>query len=240
MHFFAKKYLLILLLSTQIIDNQAVAAKFYFADSLYKNQNYAAAIQQYERLVANQQDIHPIVYLKLANSHSKQANYAKSIYYLNKYYLFYPSEEVFDKIFQLAQTHQFEGYERSDLNFFITIYQQYFIYLITLLLLQGMYVLIVFWLKKKKQEVIPTRHKWVLVMYLISLFGLINVPRLLSERIVRVEKAYVRKEPSAGSAIVKTLNQGNKITIIGTTDIWCRIFFQGRFHYVKKTDLGTI
>ncbi|MFN3589798.1 MAG: SH3 domain-containing protein [Spirosomataceae bacterium] len=240
MHFFAKKYLLILLLGLQIIDNQAVAAKFYFADSLYKNQNYAAALQQYEGLTRNQQDVHPIVYLKLANSHLKQENFAKSIYYLNKYYLYYPSEKVFDKIFQLAQAHQFEGYERSDLNFFINIYQQYFIYLITLLLLLGLYVLTVFWLKKRKHEMIPMRHKWVLILYLVSLLGLINVPRLLSERIVRVEKAYVREEPSAGSQVVKTLNQGNKITIIGTTDIWCRILFQGRFHYVKKTDLWTL
>lgn len=240
MHLFAKKYLLIVLLALQIADNQAIAAKFYFADSLYKKQNYAEALQQYEVLIKNEQDIHPIVYLKLANAHIKQENFAKSIYYLNKYYLFYPSEKVFDKIFQLAQSHQFEGYERSDLNFFITIYQQYFIYLLTLLLIFGVYVLTVFWLKKKKKEFIPTRHKWVLVVYIIFLLGLINIPKLLSERIVRVEKAYVRQEPSAGSQVVKTVKQGNKITIIGTTDIWCRVLYQGRFHYVKKSDLWTL
>ncbi|MFN3782674.1 MAG: SH3 domain-containing protein [Spirosomataceae bacterium] len=237
MHFFAKKYLFITLLLLQSIDNQAIAAKFNFADSLYKKQEYAEAIQAYERILENQQVVHPIVYLKLANAQAKQENFAKSIYYLNKYYLYYPSEKVFDKIFLLAQEQNFEGYDRSDLNFFINIYQQYFVYLIAIFLIFGLYVLSVFWLKKKKKELIPTRHKWVLVLYLLFLIGLLNIPRLLSERIVRIEKAYVRQEPSAGSQVVKTLSQGNKITIVGTTDIWCRIFLDGRLHYIKESDL---
>ena len=175
--------------------------------------------------------------LKAAFIYEKKENYIKALYFLSVAYKRNPSTNLLNKINDVATKHNLEGYETDDWGFVILLFRNYFYYIYIIILLLGVYVFSVVLFKFRKTQFIPNRHKWTVLVYLVSLFILLNIPKSYSVGIIGQRNTSLRQSASSASPITEVIQVGNKINIVGQKDEWYRIFWHKKFSYIRKIDV---
>jgi tetratricopeptide (TPR) repeat protein len=210
------------------------------ADSLYRAGNWADAARYYEAaMVAGQSATDPML-LKLAHAYEKQGDVAKVLYFLQVYFKRHPEEAVLRKMNDFARANNLSGYETSDLNYFYLFYRQYGVYLLLVMLLLGAYVFSVLLIKSMRRESTSARLKTLILVYFVALLIFINLPEGYDAGITNTNYVFLRTEPSAAAPVEVTLGRGNKVNILGSTDVWWRVFWNNKLYYVRKDTLWLI
>lgn len=210
------------------------------ADSLFRQGQWPEASLLYESAMAAGQPASDPMLLKLARAYEKQGDVAKVLYFLQVYFKRHPDEAVLRKMNDIARLNSLTGYETSDLNYFYLFYRQYGVYLLLLLLLLGAYVFSVLLIKTIRQESTSSRLKTLILAYLVVLLIFVNLPEGYESGITNGTAVLLRAEPSAAAPVALTLGRGNKVNILGSTDIWWRVFYNNRLYYVRKDRLWII
>ena len=234
---FIKIFFIYLAYLSQPTDSQAQTTLHKKADSLYKEKNFEQAYIIYQKIFENNSNINPNIFLKLAYISEQKGEFVNELFYLNKYLFQKPSESIFEKMYVIATENGFSGYEKNDLNYILFYYRQYANYIWGTLILLGIYIFVVLIMKKNRGQFSPLRHKIVFVIYLIFLAGLINLPNNYRSAIIKNEKVYLRDYPSAASQIIGSITEGNRLNIIKSDDIWFQVLWEGKFCYIKSTDI---
>jgi hypothetical protein len=231
-----KIFLLFFLLFTQSIDVKAQNDIAKKADSLFLEKNFSDAAKLYEILFHDTKVHKAHISLKLAYIFENEGNIPKALYYLNSYYNQNPSNEVFDKMNKMAVAGKFTGYERNNINFVFSLYQQFYIFILYALIFLGIFLVVVLYNKRKHGKPIH-RNNWMLTLTYMLLLGiLINLPSTYRSAIVK-EKTYLRDFPSSGAPIIGEIEPGNKINLFGSEDIWQKAYWNRGVAYVNKNDL---
>ena len=140
----------------------------------------------------------------------------------------------------LAAEQNLTGYEFDDYNYFIIFYRRYGDYIPILLLTLGAYIVFIMVLKTRRKEPILHFHKISTIVYLLILFGIVNLPNLYKTGIIANENTFLRDEPSSASQVVEMVGKGHKLTIFGSVDHWNRVIWNNRIVYVRQSDLRSI
>ena len=224
----------------QVIDSQAEVYLSQKADSLFNEKKYKEAATIFEQLLDNHSVNRQNAFLKLAFISEQKGDFSKAIYFLSEYYEVNPSEATFDKINKIASENSFGGYARSDLNFILLLYLQYFIWTCLGLIAVVCYSFYTVFKKTIKKEAVALRHKITLVIFLIGILGFVNIGRLYKQGIVKNEKIYLRTDSSAGASVAGLLEKGSRVNIIGEKDVWLRLMLNGKVQFAKKSDFWII
>ncbi|WP_337040663.1 SH3 domain-containing protein [Emticicia sp. 17c] len=204
---------------------------------MFKQKKFDEAASIYEKIASSSATINPKIYLKLANIYENKGDFVKELYYLNLYSFRYADERVFEKIYTIATENGYKGYEKNDLNYFLYYFRQYSNYVWIVFLLIGIYVFVVFIIKKNNQQFTPTHHKVIFIIYLIFLAVFINLPNNYRTVIIKNEQVYLRDYPSAGSHIIGSISEGHRLSVINSEDIWYQVLWDGKFCYLKQSDV---
>ncbi|MBK6978731.1 MAG: hypothetical protein IPH28_17900 [Cytophagaceae bacterium] len=223
----------------QAIDIKAQNDIAQKGDSLFSAKKYSEAAKIYEVLSNDNSINKENLNLKLAFIYENLADFPRALYYLSNYYNLKPSDEVFEKMNKIALENKYGGFERNDVNFILMLYQQYFVFILYILISIGIVILVIFYRKKQTHQKINKRHLWIMGFFLIVLLVLINVPSSYKSAIVS-QKAYLRGFPSGASPITGNISEGNKINIFGQQDIWLRTIHNNKVAFVNKNDVWLI
>ena len=204
------------------------------ADSLFRVGAVGEAAVRYESAITNGQAVTDPMLLKLAYAYEQQHDIPKLLYYLEVYFERHPNEAVLRKLNEIARTNGLVGYEADDLNYFYLFYKQYGIYLLLFGLGLGLYVVGVLLLKSGQPEPAPQRYKWIIFLYLIGLLLFANLPEGYQSGITSRDRVYLRREPSAAAPVVDMIGRGHKVNILGSEDIWLRVFWNNRLYYLRR------
>lgn len=237
---FLKIFLFHFFIFTQVLDSQGQRSLNKKADSLFIQKKNDDARNIYEEIIKKNENLNPKIYLKLANISEAKGEFVKELYYLNLYFFKKPDEKVFEKMYLVAYENGFNGYEKNDLNYFLFYYRQYSNYVWGGFLLLGIYIFTVLVLKKKNNQYSPIRHKIIFLVYLLILASLINLPNNYKSVIIKNDKVYLRDYPSAASQILGTISEGNRLNVIKTDDIWYQVLWEGKFCYLKESDIWVV
>jgi tetratricopeptide (TPR) repeat protein len=218
----------------------AQSNRLNLADSLFTIGKYSQAYKIYQKKIENDRTYNPNLLLKLAFLSEKAKQPAESLYYLSILAQKEPNVALLEKMNQIAQANNLQGYQFNDFSYFLIFYRRYGGYIPILLLSLGVYVVAVMIIKLKSGERIQKRHKWATVFYLTALFGLLNIPNNYTTGVIRSEFSFIRSFPSAAAPVVQVIQRGHKLTIIGTRDHWNRVIWEGKIVYIKKSDLWII
>ena len=232
---FLKLILIFFLFFFQTTDCKAQNDVAKKADSLFSAKKYVESAKIYELIFRDKQVNQQNVSLKLAFIYESLGDFPKAIFYLNNYYNQNPKDEVFEKMNKMALENKFSGFERSDLNFIIVLYQQYYIYILYSVIIIGVFILLILYRKKIYNKTILRRHFVLVGLFIIFLLVFINVPNSYKTAIIN-KKTYFREFPSSGSPIVGVIDKGNKINIFGKEDIWLKVLWNRKIVYIHKND----
>jgi tetratricopeptide (TPR) repeat protein len=233
-------FLIINLSFLQLSKSQSDVRKFKIADSLYKSENYNASELIYEKNLQKNKNPSTIHFLKLAAIKEKKGDFLKSMYYLNKAYELSPSQKILAKLGEMATIHELKGYELNDFNFLILFYKQYSGFLIALLLMLGIYIFVILFIKKYKSENTPFNQKVYLGLYLIGIGLLLNLPDKYHQGIINRDSVLLRSAPSNAAPIVDKIDKGNRLNVLGGNDIWKRVLWDEKFLYLKESDIWLV
>lgn len=223
----------------QLSKSQSDVREFKIADSLYKNENFNASELIYEKNLLN---INPstIHFLKLASIKEKKGDFLKSMYFLNKAYELSPSEKILAKLDEMATFHELKGYELNDFNFLLLFYKQYSGFLIAILLLLGIYIYVILFIKKYKNDYTPLSQKVFLSVYLIGIGLLLNLPDMYHQGIINRDNVLLRSAPSSAAPIIDRIGKGNRLNVLGGNDIWKRVLWDEKLLYLKESDIWLV
>ena len=235
-------FLSFLVSSTQAFGSQEDMKTLQKADSLFKNRQYVQAFDNYEILMNQEGVTSESVLLKMAYISEGLEHFDQALYYLNLYYKINPSVRVLEKLSSLAEKKKLGGYDISDNTLFRNFLYQHgkTIEFIGFVLI-SIFVLILFWMKKKQKK---RAINFASILCLGVLFLLLleaNWLNKITYGIVINQEGYVMKAPSSGSDVLEKLSAGSRVELAGKEDVWYKVSFnEGTNGYLRDSNLRTV
>jgi tetratricopeptide (TPR) repeat protein len=235
-HFF----FLIIIYFSQSVHSQTNPKEINFGDNYFAQKEYTKAKPIYYNLIKDKSKNAKNALLKLAFIYEKENDFTRALYFLNLYFEQNPTEKVLIKMNTIALNNNLSGYELNDFYIILLLIKQYSYIINLILALIGIYVVVVFIIKKRKNEPILTKHKFVLLLYLLGALLVLNISFFYKQGIIHNESTAIRVDPSAAAPVSEFLPAGQRINIIGGEDVWLRIFRNNNFYYINKANVWMV
>jgi tetratricopeptide (TPR) repeat protein len=230
-----------------------LAASFQSGNEYYARSNYAAAIEQYDKVLSSGV-LNEIVLYNLANAHFKNKQLGKAILCYEKAQRIAPQDREIAENLNFARTHIADKVERPQEGFFVTQLRRVTNWLSLdaetalvvafFIVANGAFAL--FWL-----DAIPKLSRLALYASLVflGLFMILGSSNLLriywqetvQEGVILVEKADVLSGPASDSPVLFSIHEGLKVRIENDLPDWIQISLENGWNgWVKKDSLGEI
>ena len=208
------------------------------ADSLFNLKKYSESKILYDSIFYKENKYSNSMLLKMATIEESLDNYEKSIYYLELFQKNKNENKVLDKINDIVDDKNLNGFENSDKKIFINIYKKYRSNILALLLTLISIIFIVNLVRYFRKNVINFVLPFFYISSLLSLL-IINI-KPPSDAIVFKDYTFIMKEPSSGSDLYSILNKGDKLIVSKDLEVWYEIILNGKKRYVRKKNVRLI
>lgn len=202
------------------------------ADSLFRSEETIKSLAIYEHLLEQQKEFTPQMLLRMAFVEESRDNYAKALYYLNLHYRISPDKQVLEKLEELAQAHQLEGYQYTDRIYFLSLYESYRWYIIGFF---GIAVILAaIWLVSRTRQnrpILPPLVVGFSVVMVLLLLHNFATPRTLG--IIQNDYTTFVESPSAAAPVLQVIKKGNRYPILDKKDSWYKITIEDQVGYVR-------
>lgn len=211
----------------------AATASLSQADLLFANGQYAAAAPLYRAQIWQRQQVSPRVLLRMAYAQHQLGHYAAEMLYLNLAQARQPRLSTWQQLASLAQRQRLVGYPTTWQQELRVQAQRYY-YPGLQGLLSGAVLLAVLLLLRRQR----TRPgAWLAYgAYLLGTGAYLLLLRPAPVGVVTRAGAALMAGPGAGAPWLSTAAPGDRLPVLGRSDIWLRVRWQERVAYVRATD----
>ncbi len=231
-----KNFFLICLLI--IFFNSDLKSQLIKADSLFNLNKYSESKVLYDSIFYKKNKYSNSMLLKMATIEENLGNYEKSIYYLELFQKNKNENKVLDKINNIVDNKNLNGFENSDKKIFINIYKKYRNNILALLLTLTLIIFIVNLVRYFRKNIVNFALPFFYISSFLSLL-IINI-KPPSDAIVFKNYTFIMKEPSSGSDLYSILNKGDKLIVSNDLEVWYEIILNGEKRYVRKKNVRLI
>ena len=227
-----------LICSLIIFFNSNLKSQLIKADSLFNLNKYSESKVLYDSIFYKKNKYSNSMLLKMATIEENLGNYEKSIYYLELFQKNKNENKVLDKINNIVDNKNLNGFENSDKKIFINIYKKYRNNILALLLTLTSIIFIVNLVRYFRKNVVNFALPFFYISSFLSLL-IINI-KPPSDAIVFKDYTFIMKEPSSGSDLYSILNKGDKLIVSKDLEVWYEIILNGEKRYVRKKNVRLI
>jgi len=227
-----------LICSLIIFFNSDLKSQLIKADSLFNLNKYSESKVLYDSIFYKKNKYSNSMLLKMATIEENLGNYEKSIYYLELFQKNKNENKVLDKINNIVDNKNLNGFENSDKKIFINIYKKYRNNILALLLTLTSIIFIVNLVTYFRKNVVNFALPFFYISSFLSLL-IINI-KPPSDAIVFKDYTFIMKEPSSGSDLYSILNKGDKLIVSKDLEVWYEIILNGEKRYVRKKNVRLI
>ncbi len=227
-----------LICSLIIFFNSDLKSQLIKADSLFNLNKYSESKVLYDSIFYKKNKYSNSMLLKMATIEENLGNYEKSIYYLELFQKNKNENKVLDKINNIVDNKNLNGFENSDKKIFINIYKKYRNNILALLLTLTSIIFIVNLVRYFRKNVVNFALPFFYISSFLSLL-IINI-KPPSDAIVFKDYTFIMKEPSSGSDLYSILNKGDKLIVSKDLEVWFEIILNGEKRYVRKKNVKLI
>ncbi|MEQ6167748.1 MULTISPECIES: SH3 domain-containing protein [unclassified Ekhidna] len=220
-----------------IVDLNAQNPLLNRADSLFSQQKYTEALSLYEKIYDSDQASSAML-LKMAFIQDGLNDYAEALFYLDKYYQLSADRNVVGKIEALAEANDLKGYQYNDTHYFLALLEKYRIQF-TLLFLAVSLLLLVYLIRKAKEDDKPIAAGIIQIMVVAMIFAINNIHGT-TRGIIVSNNTLLRSGPSAGAEPLEVLSKGHKVKVLDQDDVWTKVQWDGQEVYVRRGRIKVI
>lgn len=204
-------------------------------DSLFAKKDYQAALLFYKKALEEDKAFSQQMLSRMAMIEESADHYVMTLYYLNTMYSYYPDSRVIQKMEDLGDKYHLSGYSYTDLEYLISIYKEYYYYIIFSLSAIGIPFIIYLFLRYRKGIGLGMRP-FIFVCILGGVFYLNNYDITPSMGIIK-NNCVIMEGPSSGAAIVENIDAGHRVRVIRQDGIWYEIDWKNQNRYVRDVYL---
>lgn len=208
-------------------------------DSLYQSKNYDLAHSYYFQIFNSTKTYSPNMLLKMAYINEKKGDLASQLFYLCTLYRHHPRGSVLKKIESIAEGQYLQGYSYSDLEYFISVYKQYYDAILVVLMILCILFCANLLIKKWRNKKLGYRPIFFL-LFLAFLYFISNYSLIPPRAILNKNNCLMMEEASASSDVKTIASRGHRITLFGKKDIWYLVNWEGTRYYIKESDIFII
>lgn len=212
------------------------AAVLKNADSLFINKQYVQSRDLYLQL-RSQNLYTPAMLLRLAFIEEGLGHLARSLYYLNLYYLATDDKETLAKLNELATKNNLQGYQTTDSRHFLHLLQTFRPYLVAALAAFTVLALASIEYLRRNSNRRPYAAGIALVILAVALFAVVNLPAFDEFIITSQPATYLMNSPGGSADIVARVGEGHRLEVTGSHDVWLKVNWAQSEAWVKRTDV---
>lgn len=203
-------------------DPAAIELIHSYADSMFAARQYTQALEAYTK-VRNGGYGSPSMFLKMAYIQEGLGHLGESLYYLNLYAISSHDPQAANKMTELAEKNNLEGYQEQPFETFRTPLREYFMPIAGALSALSL-LIVALLVNRARQKLSPSLPLSILLLLFISaLYFHVNYGRNSSFAIVTRGQTYLMAGPSAGAPVVGIIGEGHRLHIKGQHDAWLRV-----------------
>lgn len=201
------------------------------ADSLFDKKDYQSSIRYYKAAFDQDKAFSQQMLARMAMIEEAADHYVSALYYLNTMYSYYPDSRVIQKMEDMGNRYHLSGYNYTDLEYAISIYKEYYYYIIFSLSAIGI-PFILFLFRRKRKDIGLGMRPVIFLGILGGAFYLNNYDITPSMGIIKND-CTIMEGPSAGSSAVESIDAGHRVRIIKKTGIWYEIIWKDKHLFVR-------
>jgi hypothetical protein len=206
------------------------------ADSLFQAKMYVQSFEHY-REILNQNQYTPAMLLKMGYIQEGLGNIGQALYYLNLYYIATNDKSAADKMEELANKYNLEGYETTDTDRVMSFYRDhYFETTISLAALVIFFLSVSFYTRVRLHKR-PVAGAIFMTFFVALLFVHLNFGASANTGIFSASRTYIMNGPSAGASVIEVTGDGHRVEILGKKDVWMKIKWNNDVGYVRNNSL---
>jgi hypothetical protein len=216
---------------------QAINPLLQKADSLFTQQQYTQSFDLYDSIYQYQQEASPAMLLKMAYIKEGLNDITAAQYYLNEYYLATSNELALQKMEDLAEANNLNGYQHNDITFFFNIYYKNYNWLVIGLISFCLIILFIIIYQRKRFRIRPWTNSFFLVLLLAGLFILVNFGKDYNRGVIIKNNTFIMAAPSSAAELIDVTTKGHKVIVHGKKDVWYKIEWQDQEAYIKAKNI---
>lgn len=234
-------FVAIFFINFSVLAQTVDSALLQKADALYADKHYTESFQLYEQLYREKKMFTPAMLLKMAFIQEGLGEYSQTLYYLNEYYLQTSDKRAVEKMQQLSQKYDLQGYQYDDYDIFLNFVRKYRYIILYSIIVLAMGGLLYFAFNRKKYQEKPYGLGITYVILLGLLFVMTNYSFGTKRAIITTDNAYIMDGPSAGAKVLSVSNKGDRVKIAGQEDVWTKIRREdGKEAFIRQNNLRFI
>ncbi|MEO1053049.1 MAG: SH3 domain-containing protein [Bacteroidota bacterium] len=207
------------------------------ADSLFEKKKYTESFEIYNSILETGQQASLSMLLKMAFIKEGLGDYGEALYYLNLYYLRTSNKEVAEKMEQLAEAQDIQGYSSSESDLVANLYFRFSDYIAFAL---SAFIVLVFslMLRAKIKSNKDVKLAGIAIVLLLGvLFLMVNFGKAYRKAVVAKPNTYLMSGPSSGSEVVDIIKSGHRVKVIAQEDVWLKIKWNDEVAYIKENNI---
>jgi uncharacterized protein YgiM (DUF1202 family) len=229
-------FILLILSAFKTINAQTSSFRLKTADSLYQAKKYTQSFEHYQEIL-KQKQYSPAMLLKMAFIQEGLNNVGQAMYYLNLYHTVTEDKFVLEKMAELAEKYDLQGYETSDTDHFLTVYYDHYEYFTYALAVLTIFLLSLIFYTKVRLKQQPALAGTLMIVVLIGFVVHLNIGGRAPSGIIASSSTYIMNGPSPGSTLITIAGDGHRVKVIGKTDVWVKIEWDGETAYIRDNSL---
>jgi hypothetical protein len=175
--------------------------------------------------------------LKMAYIQEGLNNIGNAMYYLNLYFMASNDKSVLTKMETMADKYKLHGYETSDADQLLSFYHDYHLYISIALAAACCFMLSLIVYTKRKTKRKPIASGIFTLLFLILLFVHLNYGERITTGIIALPNTFVMEGPSAGAPVEEVVDEGHRVEILGTHDVWLKVKWNNKIAYIKSNSV---
>lgn len=208
------------------------------ADSLYENKNFDQALHLYAVALDSEQFFSRHTLSRLALMEESSENIVMALYYLSTLYYYYTDTRIIRKMESLGDRYHLSGYGYTELEYFVSLYKEYYYLIIFSLIGIGVPFIIYLFRRRKQGLSLGIRPLFFLII-LGSVFYLNNVDITPVMGVISTPTTLM-SGASPGSESVENIIAGHRVRVIDKDGVWYKIAWKGKELYLRDIDLLVI
>ena len=233
-----KIFIIAALFLTLVFNTQANSLKntnISKGDSLFIKKDYKVSLEFYKDAFEEDKAFSQQMLARMAMMEEASDNYVMALYYLNTMYSYYPDSRVIQKMEDMGNQYHLLGYSYTDLEYAISIYKEYYYYIIFSISAIGFPFIIYLFLRKRKAIGLGIRP----IIFLALLGGAFYLNNYDITPLMGIinNDCTIMEGPSPGAPVIEHIEAGHRVRIIKQEGIWYEISWKDKQAYVRDVYL---
>jgi len=228
---------LLLFSSCLCLHAQNLSFRLKTADSLFVAKRYTQSLEHYQEIL-KQNQFTPAMLLKMSFIEEGLGNTGQALYYLNLYANISHDRSTWEKMEELAEKNDLQGYAVANLGLFQRFPDLHLYIAGALAAILCLFLALA--VAQKRRGTRPVAAVVVATIIGICFALFINFGGVNGEAIIVTDETYVMDGPSGAATLIEIVKDGHRVEILGKKDVWVRILWDGHEAWVRESALKPV